>query len=81
MRVMKDSGVEWIGEIPAAWSIAKAKRFVRINNGTNPSTEGDIPVYGSGKKPFTTCGEHKIEPAVLLGRKDSIENPNYIEGL
>lgn len=32
MRVMKDSGVEWIGEIPEDWGIVKVKQaFVRKN--------------------------------------------------
>ena len=32
MRVMKDSGVEWIGEIPENWGIVKVKQaFVRKN--------------------------------------------------
>ena len=28
MRAMKDSGVEWIGEIPVGWSIRKLKTLV-----------------------------------------------------
>ena len=26
-RKMKDSGIEWIGEIPEGWSIARGKHF------------------------------------------------------
>ncbi len=29
MRVMKDSGIEWIGQIPEAWNIWPTKRFFR----------------------------------------------------
>ena len=29
MREMKDSGVEWIGEIPKDWEIVQTKRFFR----------------------------------------------------
>ena len=81
MREMKNSGVEWIGEIPKDWKLGKAKRFIRITNGSNPTIEGNIPVYGSGKKPFATCGNYKSGSAVLLGRKGTIDNPTYIEGL
>lgn len=77
---MKYSGVEWIGDIPAAWEVVCAKRYVLITNGTNPTLEGDIPVYGSGKEPFKTCGEYKDGPTVLLGRKGTINNPTYVEG-
>ena len=27
MREMKDSGIEWIGEIPVEWNLVKTKRF------------------------------------------------------
>jgi type I restriction enzyme S subunit len=77
---LKDSGIEWLGNIPKEWNIGKAKRFVNITNGTDPKTNGMIPVYGSGKIPFKTCGEFKNGPVVLLGRKGSIKTPNYVEG-
>jgi len=32
-RVMKDSGIAWIGEIPAAWNMAKVSRFFDIQLG------------------------------------------------
>lgn len=76
---MRNSGELWLGSIPEHWELGKAKRFVHIANGSDPKTDGDIPVYGSGKEPFKTCGEYKNGPAVLLGRKGSIKNPAYIE--
>ena len=66
---MKDSGIEWIGEIPKGWEIKKAKKCVTITNGADPKTEGNIPVYGSGAESFKTCGEYKEGPTVLIGRK------------
>lgn len=30
---MKDSGVEWIGEIPEHWDVTKAKHLIKINSG------------------------------------------------
>lgn len=78
---MRDSGVEWIGTVPEHWQVQKAKRFVVITNGSDPKTEGNIPVYGSGVTSFKTCGEYKIGPAVLVGRKGSINNPRYVDGL
>ncbi len=35
---MKDSGIEWIGKIPAKWSIEKIKNVVSLKTGTTPST-------------------------------------------
>lgn len=79
-RKMKNSRLGWAGMIPKEWICNKAKFHVRINNGSDPKAEGDVPVYGSGNKSFRTCGEYKLGPAVLLGRKGSISNPRYIEG-
>ncbi|WP_295919898.1 restriction endonuclease subunit S [uncultured Anaerovibrio sp.] len=79
-REMKDSGIEYLGIIPNNWNVASAKYFVKISNGSDPISEGDVPVYGSGKKSFRTCGEYKEGPAVLLGRKGTIDIPQYIEG-
>lgn len=79
MRVMKDSGIWWIGTVPQSWSVIKAKYCITVSNGSDPVTEGDIPVYGSGEKQVKTCGEFKEPPAVLLGRKGTINNPKYID--
>lgn len=78
---MKDSGVDWIGEIPEEWEVKKAKLCVTINNGSDPKTEGNIPVYGSGASSFRTCGEYKEGPCVLIGRKGAtLHIPHYIQG-
>lgn len=78
---MKDSGVEWIGEIPESWNVCKAKFLVNISHGMDPVTDGDIPVYGSGADSFKTCGEYKEGDAVLIGRKGAtLHIPHYIKG-
>lgn len=80
MREMKDSGIEWIGEIPKDWTVVAVKHCFYINNGSDPITdEGEIPVYGSGSKSFKTCKEFKEGPTVLLGRKGTINIPQWIE--
>ena len=78
---MKDSGVDWIAEVPTDWKILSAKHVVYINHGSDPQSEGDIPVYGSGANSFRTCGEFKEGPTVLIGRKGAtLHIPHYIEG-
>lgn len=78
-RPMKNSGIEWIGDIPAEWDYTKAKNCVDIQNGSDPKTEGSIPVYGSGASSFKTCGEYKEGPSVLIGRKGAtLHIPHYI---
>lgn len=36
-RVMKDSGIEWFGEIPEEWDICRIKRVASIVTGNTPS--------------------------------------------
>lgn len=34
----KDSGVEWIGEVPSHWEVCAFKRKITINNGKDYKT-------------------------------------------
>src|SRR5690554_4064210 len=49
----KDSGIEWIGEIPGHWTIATVGRFTNLGRGRVISAieieenEGEYPVYSS----------------------------------
>ena len=38
---MKESGIEWIGEIPDHWEVADLKRYAKISTGKTPSTKKD----------------------------------------
>lgn len=38
MRKMKDSGIEWIGEIPEEWSTSKIGRYCILKTGSTPPT-------------------------------------------
>ncbi|WP_281710485.1 restriction endonuclease subunit S [Anaerobiospirillum succiniciproducens] len=77
---MKESSVEWIGSVPKNWKVIAAKHCVNIENGSDPVTDGDTPVYGSGAESFRRCGEFKLGPSVLIGRKGTINIPRYITG-
>jgi type I restriction enzyme S subunit len=52
---MKDSGVEWIGEVPAHWEVKRVKELFDISRGrviaqTELLDEGQFPVYSSQTK-------------------------------
>ncbi|MCW1360812.1 restriction endonuclease subunit S [Campylobacter jejuni] len=52
MRVFKDSGIEWLGEIPEHWEVVKIKHIFNIGRGRVISQEeldenGNFPVYSS----------------------------------
>ncbi|MGA6878981.1 restriction endonuclease subunit S [Acinetobacter sp. AND/436] len=59
---MKDSGVEWLGQVPEHWSVAKIKHLSKIiSKGTTPTTMGGDFVFEGirflkaeniGKKPI-----------------------------
>lgn len=77
----KQSGIDWISDIPETWEIQHVKNVAVITNGSDPKTAGNIPVYGSGDGAFKTCGEYKEGPTVLIGRKGAtLHIPHYVEG-
>lgn len=38
-RAMKDSGIDWLGEIPADWEISKVKHYYKMQTGFTPDTK------------------------------------------
>ena len=74
MRAMKDSGIEWIGQIPQDWQIAKVKHVYSFQTGWTPSTsnaayfDGDLPwanISDIGKtKIIYDTAKHITEEAV-----------------
>ena len=66
MRKMKDSGIEWIGEIPEGWEVSKLKYLGRYVNGY-PFKPDD---WGDKGKPIIRIQD-------LTGSNDS---PNYFDG-
>ena len=68
MGEMKDSGIEWIGEIPADWNAKKLKYTFAISSGTTPKS--DNLEYWDGDIPWVTPADYKTEDKyVYHGRK------------
>lgn len=79
----KDSGVEWLGEVPEHWDVHQFKQFVDIQNGSDhkhvEQSEG-YPVIGSGGV-FAFASEFLYDgESVLLGRKGTIDKPLHVTG-
>lgn len=54
---MKDSGIEWLGEIPVEWELRKLSRsFKIIGSGTTPKS-GEPKYYENGKFPWVLTGD------------------------
>lgn len=54
---MKDSGVEWLGEIPAHWRAKKAKYFATILRGKFSHRPRNDPRFYGGEYPFIQTGD------------------------
>ena len=79
----KDSGVEWLGEIPKCWEKGKLKYILSIFNGKDykhVESEEGIPVYGSGGI-FKYATDYLFEgDSILYGRKGTIDKPLLVSG-
>lgn len=58
---MKDSGVEWIGEMPEHWEFVKLKRYCKIKTGKTPSTTKEYYFENGDIKWFTPGDLNKFE--------------------
>ena len=56
---MKDSGVEWLGEVPEHWDLPKLKRFTEFSGGGTPSR--DKPEFWNGDIPWVSPKDMKTE--------------------
>lgn len=79
----KESGIVWINEIPLNWELVKFKRFARIRNGKDQKEvsidDGGYPILGTGGEFGRSSQFIHDKPSVLLGRKGTINKPQYIE--
>ncbi len=83
---MKDSRIEWLGEIPEEWEIKKLKFVGRLRSGDSITSsdideDGNYPVYGgNGLRGYTTSYTHEGE-YVLIGRQGALCGCiNYAKG-
>ncbi len=79
---MKDSGVEWIGEIPEQWDVIRFKYLAKVINGQDQKTvnddNGKYPIYGSGGVFGRSNNFLYSKKSVLLGRKGTIDKPLFV---
>ena len=79
----KDSGVQWLGEIPSHWEIVPMKYCIKLNNGRDykkyESCNG-IPVIGTGGQFAYSSKEMFNGEVVFFGRKGTVDKPFYYTG-
>lgn len=81
-KKVKDSGIEWLGEVPEEWEVKKLKYVAYFQRGHDLSStnfiKGDIPVYGSNG----IIGYHNegttVGPGITIGRSGSVGEVNFV---
>ncbi len=83
---MKDSGIEWIGEVPEHWEVKRLKFISDFKSGNGITAnliknDGEYAVYGgNGLRGYTSSYTHEGS-YVLIGRQGALcGNINYADG-
>ena len=83
---MKDSGIEWLGEVPNHWEVPLLRYVAQLKSGDSITSEsiepeGDYPVFGgNGIRGYADSFTHEGEYA-LVGRQGALcGNVNFASG-
>lgn len=71
----KDSGIEWLGEIPEEWEARALKTIFRIFSGTTPKS--DIIEYWDGDVNWVTPADFKTEDVYVENGKRNISENGF----
>lgn len=63
---MKDSGVEWLGEVPAHWAIRKFGYISMVVRGGSPRPAGDPALFNGDYSPWVTVAEITKDDEIYL---------------
>jgi type I restriction enzyme S subunit len=73
---MKDSDVEWLGEIPAHWEAKQLRRAIMFQRGhdlpDHEREEGDVPIVSSSGVSSTHSRAVAAAPGIVTGRNGTI---------
>ncbi|WP_455455737.1 restriction endonuclease subunit S [Streptococcus salivarius] len=80
---MKDSGIDWIGQVPEGWGVSKLKNLLKIKDGTHdtPSyVDSGIPLITtkninsfSNYIDFSTAKNISYKDYILINRRSDVE--------
>ena len=80
---MRDSGVEWFGEVPEHWDVAMLGKKIQLQRGVDitkdEQTHGKIPVVSSGGISSFHNKSTCTGPGVVVGRKGTAGKLHFIE--
>ena len=79
----KDSGVEWLGQIPAHWEVMQLRRAIMFQRGhdlpTDAREEGDVPVVSSAGISAAHSNAIARAPGIVTGRTGTIGQFHLID--
>ena len=82
----KDSGVQWLGEIPGHWKCVPLKRICEMKSGNNLTSldvldKGEFPVYGANGLRGYYTQYNKEGKYILIGRQGALAgNVHLVDG-
>ena len=68
---MKDSGIEWLGEVPEHWEISKFGHLSSVVRGGSPRPAGDPTLFNGDYSPWVTVAEITKDFNVYLNETES----------
>lgn len=68
---MKDSGVEWLGEVPAHWVIRKFGYISMVVRGGSPRPAGDPALFNGDYSPWVTVAEITKDDEIYLNETET----------
>ncbi|MNU49549.1 Type-1 restriction enzyme EcoKI specificity protein [compost metagenome] len=81
---MEDSGVAWLGEVPASWEVKKLRHVANIVRGASPRPAGDPLFFASDNDsdkncPWVTVAEVTKDEAIYLTEVTEYLTPTGVE--
>lgn len=68
---MKDSGVEWLGEVPEHWEVSKFGYISLVVRGGSPRPAGDPTLFNGDYSPWVTVAEITKDNEIYLENTDT----------
>ncbi|BDP34254.1 TPA: restriction endonuclease subunit S [Vibrio parahaemolyticus] len=68
---MKDSGVEWLGEVPEHWNVTKFGYISQVVRGGSPRPAGDPTLFDGDYSPWVTVAEITKDDEIYLSETET----------
>lgn len=68
---LKDSGIEWLGQVPAHWEISKFGYISSVVRGGSPRPAGDPTLFDGDYSPWVTVAEITKDDEVYLTQTET----------